>query len=38
MQKAGLTCEALLHRWPLHPNSSTEPRDCYIYASTRPAA
>lgn len=34
MAKAGLTREALLRRWIVHPNISDEPRDCYAYALT----
>jgi len=35
MEKSGLHREGLLRRWLVHPNISTEPRDCFIYARTR---
>jgi RimJ/RimL family protein N-acetyltransferase len=35
MEKAGLEREGILRRWILHPNISSEPRDCYSYAITR---
>jgi ribosomal-protein-alanine N-acetyltransferase len=35
MEKAGLTREAVLRRWALHPNVSDEPRDCFSYARVR---
>jgi [ribosomal protein S5]-alanine N-acetyltransferase len=35
MEKAGLTREALLRRWSMHPNVSSEPRDCFSYARSR---
>jgi len=35
MEKAGLQREGILRRWILHPNISSEPRDCYSYAITR---
>lgn len=35
MEKIGMTCEGILHRWSIHPNISSEPRDCWCYAITR---
>jgi len=35
MEKAGMQCEGILHRWTMHPNRSDEPRDCYCYAKTK---
>jgi ribosomal-protein-alanine N-acetyltransferase len=35
MEKAGMTLEGLARRWTMHPNISTEPRDCFIYAKVR---
>ncbi|MGO4739929.1 GNAT family N-acetyltransferase [Bosea sp. 2KB_26] len=35
MEKAGLTREALLRLWAVHPNISDEPRDCFSYVKTR---
>ena len=35
MEKAGLVREGMLKRWMVHPNVSTEPRDCLIYGLTR---
>lgn len=32
MEKAGMAREGLLRRYVLHPNTSDEPRDAYIYA------
>ncbi len=32
MEKAGLQREGLLRKESIHPNISSEPRDCYIYA------
>jgi RimJ/RimL family protein N-acetyltransferase len=32
LEKAGLQREGILRRESLHPNISTEPRDCYMYA------
>jgi ribosomal-protein-alanine N-acetyltransferase len=37
MEKSGLTREGRLHRWLIHPNISDKPRDCFVYARTRPA-
>lgn len=38
MEKAGMTFEGILRRYCIHPNLSSEPRDCRIYAKVRPAA
>jgi RimJ/RimL family protein N-acetyltransferase len=35
MEKAGLELEGILRRWLVHPNVSTEPRDCFSYALVR---
>ena len=35
MEKVGMQCEGILHRWTMHPNRSDEPRDCYCYAITK---
>lgn len=35
MRKAGLTEEGVLRRWIMHPNVSTEPRDCRVFARVR---
>ncbi len=35
LEKAGLQCEGILHRWLIHPNLSPEPRDCYCYARVK---
>jgi len=35
MEKAGLTREGVLRRWIVHPNLSTDPRDCFCYARIR---
>jgi RimJ/RimL family protein N-acetyltransferase len=35
MEKVGMTREGILKRWNVHPNASSEPRDCYVYARIR---
>jgi RimJ/RimL family protein N-acetyltransferase len=35
MEKAGLQREGILRRWIIHPNVSSEPRDCFSYAMVR---
>jgi RimJ/RimL family protein N-acetyltransferase len=35
LEKAGMTREGRLHRWQIHPNSSSEPADVYVYAVWR---
>jgi ribosomal-protein-alanine N-acetyltransferase len=35
LEKAGMTREGHLHRWQIHPNSSSEPADVYVYAVWR---
>jgi RimJ/RimL family protein N-acetyltransferase len=35
MEKAGLNREGILRRWIIHPNVSTEPRDCFSYAKVK---
>ena len=34
-EKAGLQREGILRRWIIHPNVSSEPRDCFSYATVR---
>ena len=36
MEKAGMKYEGLLRRYMIHPNVSAEPRDCLVYAITKP--
>lgn len=35
LEKSGMTREGHLHRWQVHPNSSSEPADVYLYAVWR---
>ncbi|WP_143217270.1 GNAT family N-acetyltransferase [Acetobacter sp. DsW_063] len=35
MEKAGLTREGVLRRYIVHPNVSSSPRDCFIYAAVK---
>jgi RimJ/RimL family protein N-acetyltransferase len=35
MEKAGMRREGTLHRWSVHPNVSTQPRDSYCYSITK---
>jgi RimJ/RimL family protein N-acetyltransferase len=35
LEKAGMTREGILHRWSLHPNVSSIPRDCWSFAAVR---
>ena len=35
LEKAGMTREGHLHRWQIHPNSSSKPADVYVYAVWR---
>ena len=35
LEKSQFEREGLLRRWIMHPNLSSEPRDCYIYARIR---
>jgi RimJ/RimL family protein N-acetyltransferase len=35
MEKAGMSREAVLHRYILHPNVSPEPRDAFLYSKVR---
>lgn len=35
MEKVGMSREGILKRWTVHPNASSEPRDCYVYARVR---
>lgn len=34
MEKVGMEREGVLKKWLVHPNISSEPRDCYCYAIT----
>jgi RimJ/RimL family protein N-acetyltransferase len=34
LEKVGMTCEGILHKYILHPNISDLPRDSYMYAIT----
>jgi RimJ/RimL family protein N-acetyltransferase len=35
LEKAGMQREGILRRWTIHPNMSSEPRDCFAYSRTR---
>jgi len=35
MEKAGMTFEGVLRQYFVHPNISSEPRDCRMYAKVR---
>ena len=35
LEKAGMTREGVLRRWSIHPNVSSEPRDCFVYSKVR---
>lgn len=35
LEKLGMAREGILRRWLIHPNISTEPRDCLVYARMR---
>jgi len=35
MEKVGFSREGVLSRFSVHPNISSDPRDCYAYALTR---
>jgi RimJ/RimL family protein N-acetyltransferase len=35
LEKVGMTCEGILRRWVIHPNSSPDPRDALCYALVR---
>jgi ribosomal-protein-alanine N-acetyltransferase len=36
LKETGFEREGVLKRYSVHPNISSEPRDCYSYAKTRP--
>ncbi|HEX8306835.1 MAG TPA: GNAT family N-acetyltransferase [Allosphingosinicella sp.] len=36
MEKAGLQWEGVLRKWLIHPNIGPVPRDCVVFAKTRP--
>ena len=38
LEKAGLQREGLLDAYAIHPNISPDPRDCLLYARTRPVS
>jgi len=35
MEKSGMTREGLMRRGVMHPNLSSEPRDCWVYAKVK---
>lgn len=35
LEKANFEREGILRRWIVHPNRSSEPRDCYVYGRAR---
>lgn len=35
LEKSGFQREGILRRWIMHPNVSSKPRDCYMYARVR---
>jgi ribosomal-protein-alanine N-acetyltransferase len=35
LEKVGMSREGVVRRWILHPNVSTEPRDCFVYSKVR---
>jgi RimJ/RimL family protein N-acetyltransferase len=35
LEKVGMKCEGLLHKYIVHPNISDVPRDSYMYAITK---
>ena len=35
LEKVGMQCEGILHKYILHPNISNTPRDSYMYAITK---
>jgi len=38
LEKSGFEREGVLRRWIVHPNRSSKPRDCCVYARVRPAS
>jgi len=38
LEKLGMSREGVLRRWIIHPNISSEPRDCYVYSKVRSEA
>jgi ribosomal-protein-alanine N-acetyltransferase len=38
LETLGMAREGILRRWSIHPNVSTVPRDCYVYARVRDQA
>jgi len=35
LEKVGMSREGVLRRWIMHPNVSSEPRDCFVYSMVR---
>jgi len=35
LEKVGMSREGVLRRWSMHPNVSSEPRDCFVYSKVR---
>lgn len=35
LEKVGMSREGILRRWNMHPNVSSEPRDCFVYSKVR---
>jgi RimJ/RimL family protein N-acetyltransferase len=35
MRRAGMECEGVLRKWLVHPNTGSEPRDCYSFARVK---
>jgi RimJ/RimL family protein N-acetyltransferase len=35
MEKAGMQYEGILRRWTVHPNVSSTPRDCHVFAKVK---
>ena len=35
LEKVGMIREGVLRRWIMHPNVSSEPRDCFVYSKVR---
>lgn len=35
LEKSGFAREGVLRKWIMHPNRSTEPRDCYVYGRVK---
>jgi RimJ/RimL family protein N-acetyltransferase len=35
LEKVGMSREGVLRRWIMHPNTSSAPRDCFVYSKVR---